>query len=74
MTKIEQWIREEGRVEGKSEGLQESICKYLEARFGTGSIDLQKEVRGITDLEKLNKILDSIYRVGTVKEAKKLIV
>ena len=54
--------KEEGRTEGRTEGLvigevkgkAETICQYLEARFGAESQVLQETVRMITDLVVLD--------------------
>ena len=55
-----EWVREE-RAEGKAEAKAEAICKYLEVRFDTASPGLQQRVRSITDLDELNRIMNSIY-------------
>ena len=60
--------REEGRAEGRAEGWAEgvaigeargkaeTICQYLEARFGVESQALQETVRTITDFDVLSRI------------------
>jgi predicted transposase YdaD len=68
-----EWVREE-RAEGKAEGKAEAICKYLEVRFDTASLGLQQRVRSITDLDELNRIMNSIYTAGTTDEAHAIIL
>ena len=47
------------RAEGKAAMAQEAICKYLEARFGEASLDLQKKVQALGQLESPRIILFS---------------
>lgn len=65
--------REKGRAEGQSLMAQDAICQYLDARFGTASESLQAEVRGITDLESLTRLLNRIFKVTSLDEAQNLI-
>ncbi|QGG48064.1 Rpn family recombination-promoting nuclease/putative transposase [Heliorestis convoluta] len=65
--------RAEGKAEGKAEGVQDSICKYLEARFGKASLEVQKKLRTIDDLEKLNSIINKIYKQDTIEEIRDLL-
>jgi hypothetical protein len=64
----------EGEAKGKAEMAQEAICKYLEVRFDTASLGLQQRVRSITDLDELNRIMNSIYTAGTTVEAQAIIL
>jgi predicted transposase/invertase (TIGR01784 family) len=64
----------EGIAEGKAEMAQESICKYLEVRFSTASLGLQQYVRGISSLDELNRIINSIYTAGTIEEAQVVVM
>ena len=48
--------KDNGRAEGKVEGKAETICQFLEARFGVESRALQETVRTITDLDTLSRI------------------
>jgi len=71
-----EWVREEraeAEARGKTEMAQEAICKYLEVRFDTASLDLQQQVRSISSLDELNRIMNSIYTAGTVDESKAII-
>ena len=73
--------KEEGRTEGRTEGLvigevkgkAETICQYLEARFGAESQVLQETVRTITDLVVLGRITNRIFIVTHLDEATTLI-
>ena len=69
--KAEGWA--EGKAEGRSLMAQDAICQYLDARFGTASQALQDEVRGMTNLESLTRLLNGIFKVASLDEAKDLI-
>ena len=62
-----------GKVIGKAEGKAETICQYLEARFGVESQALQEKVRTITDLDVLSRITNRIFVVAHLDEATALI-
>ncbi len=59
--------------EGKAEGKAETICQYLEVRFGSESQVLQETVHSITDLDTLGRIINRIFQVTNLNEAKALI-
>ncbi|MEG6520889.1 Rpn family recombination-promoting nuclease/putative transposase [Desulfotomaculum sp. 1211_IL3151] len=59
----------EGKMEGRTEGMVDSICKYLDARFKDQSLGLQSEVKKINDLNILDKIINKIYTVNSFDEA-----
>jgi predicted transposase/invertase (TIGR01784 family) len=73
--------KNKGRAEGKAEGVvigeakgkAETICQYLEFRFGAGSQVLQERVRTITDLDVLSRITSRIFIVTHLDEASALI-
>jgi predicted transposase/invertase (TIGR01784 family) len=65
--------RTEGKAEGKAEGKVETICQYLEARFGAESQTLQEKVRTITDLDELSRITNRIFVVAHLDEATALV-
>ena len=78
---FQEWVKDAetraritGIAEGKAEMAQEAICKYLEVRFDTASLGLQQRVRSITDLDELNRIMNSIYTAGTTNEAQAIIL
>jgi hypothetical protein len=64
----------DAREEGKAEMAQDSICRYLEVRFGEAFLDLQQQVRGISSLDQLNRIINSIYTAGTIEEAQAIVL
>ena len=65
--------REEGVVIGEAKGKAETICQYLEARFGAESQALQETVRMIADLDVLSRITNRIFIVTHLDEATALI-
>ena len=65
--------KEEGVVIGEAKGKTETICQYLEARFGSESRELQKMVRAITDLDVLSRITNRIFIVTQLDEVATLI-
>ncbi|TYO95509.1 Rpn family recombination-promoting nuclease/putative transposase [Desulfallas thermosapovorans] len=86
---FQEWVKEEraeaeargeargrikGKAEGKAEGKVEAICKYLEVRFGPASAELQRQVRNISSLDELNRIINNIYTTGTVEEARAVVL
>ena len=62
-----------GIVIGEAKGKAETICQYLEARFGVESQALQEKVRTITDLDVLSRITNRIFVVAHLDEATALI-
>ena len=76
LTRIKTAKREgkaEGRAEGQSLMAQDAICQYLEVRFGAESQALQETVRTMTDLDTLSRIINRIFLVAHLDEAKVLI-
>ncbi|MCL5779536.1 MAG: hypothetical protein M1119_01015 [Firmicutes bacterium] len=79
---FQEWVKEEraeaearGEARGKKEAWQDSICKYLEVRFGAASLGLQQQqVRGISSLDELNRIINNIYTAGTIEEAQAVVL
>lgn len=64
------------RAEGEARGIamaQEAICKYLDARFGGPSRELQGRVKQIDRLETLDSIINLIYTAGSLAEAQAVI-
>ncbi len=56
------------RAEGEAKGQREAICKYLEVRFPESST-LQAEIKRITDVVVLDKIINKIYTANSLDEA-----
>lgn len=65
--------RTEGRTEGQIEGTIDAICKFLDARFGESSQQLQEEVRHIDKLEVLNRIINKIAIAESLEKASSII-
>lgn len=65
--------KNKGRAEGKAEGKAETICQYLEVRFGVESQALQERVRAIANLDVLNQITNQIFLITHLDEATVLI-
>lgn len=63
-----------GKARGKTEMAQDSICKYLKARFGASSQALQQQVKTISNLTELNRIIDNIYTTNTLEEAQAVVL
>jgi len=57
----------------KAEGKAETICQYLEVRFGAESQVLQEMVRTIRDLDVLGRITNKIFLIAHLDEATALI-
>ncbi|OLN26851.1 hypothetical protein [Desulfosporosinus metallidurans] len=64
---------ERAKAEGEAKGNAETICQYIEVRFGAESQSLQDTVRTITDLDVLSRIINRIFVVNHLDEAKTLI-
>ena len=65
-----------GEAKGEARGIatvQEAICKYLDARFGRDSRELQGLVKQIDKLDTLDKIINQIYTAGSLAEARDII-
>ncbi len=63
----------EGLAEGEAKGQREAICKYLYARFSEASISLQSEVKEISNLAVLDKIINKIYEANSLEEAEVIV-
>lgn len=57
----------------ENKGRADAICQYLEARFGVESKALQNNVRDMTDLDALSRIIPRIFMVASLDEAKAII-
>lgn len=60
--------RLEGKAEGKAEGKIETIFLFLADRLGGVSQRLEKKIQKITDLEKLDRLVQLSARCKTLKE------
>lgn len=65
---FQEWVKD--IVEEKTAAMaQDAICKFLNARFGDISRDIQNRVKRIGNVDALNAILDRIYTAGSLKDA-----
>lgn len=74
------WVKEEraeaeakGRIEGRIEKARDAICRYLNRRFGVPSSDLQRVVQKISDQETLDNLMEELFAVNTLDEARKIV-
>ncbi|MFS0615312.1 hypothetical protein AB1K99_17790 [Lederbergia ruris] len=65
--------KQEGKIEGKIEGKQDSICTFLEARFGSSADSVQKQVRSINNLELLDEVLKKVFSAKSLEESQNII-
>ncbi|OIQ53046.1 hypothetical protein MOTE_25210 [Moorella thermoacetica] len=73
----QEWVREEraeAETKGRMEAKKETILKYLSRRFGEQPADLEEKVQKISDLQILDRILDELFTVGTIEEARAVIL
>jgi len=60
--------REEGREEGQREALRETLVGFLNARYPM-LVDLAREqISGITDIKRLQEILNKVFYLQTAGE------
>ena len=84
----QQWIkeeREEAEAKGRNEGINEGIIKgrieqlqnviqdYLARKFSLKANNLQQKVVLISNLEILKSVLDQLYNVANIKDARAVI-
>jgi len=65
---------EKGKIEGKIEGLQESIYDIFEIKFGRNIYELYAQLRQIQDIEALQKIRLGLKKAQTLEETQNLIL
>lgn len=63
-----QAIRSEGRDEGIALGVQRSLLKLLQKRFGTISPEVENRVRAVTDAARLDAALDQVVDIASPDE------
>ncbi|HUW65843.1 MAG TPA: hypothetical protein VMW83_14345 [Spirochaetia bacterium] len=69
---FQEWVKEESaeaETRGKVSAKQEDICKFLNARFGDISRELEGRVKRIGKLDALDKVIDKIYTADSLKDA-----
>ena len=64
---------EEAEARGEAKGKAESICQFLEARFGAESQALQEAVLAIKDLDTLIRMSKRIFTSNSLDEAKSIV-
>ena len=65
---FQEWVKD--IVEEKTAlKTQEAICKFLSAKFGDISRDLQGRVKRIGNVDTLDAILDRIFTADSLKDA-----
>lgn len=65
-----------GEARGEARGIktaQNAICKYLDVKFGLKAHQLQQQVRSISNLAELDRIINNIYTANTVEKAQSVI-
>ena len=63
----------EGEARGEAKGKAESICQFLEARFGKESQALQEAVLAMKDLDTLIRMSKRIFTSNSIDEAKSIV-
>ncbi len=63
-----QAIVEEGRVEGMVRARQEDLLQLGRRRFGTPSPSTETALRGITDPDRLARLIDALLEVSSWDE------
>lgn len=58
---------------GNIEGRLDTICTYLESRFGKDSEALQSEIRSINDLERLDQVTKKLFTAVSLEDAEKIV-
>ncbi|MDA8335310.1 MAG: hypothetical protein M0Z41_10040 [Peptococcaceae bacterium] len=65
---FQEWVKDAEAV-AEARGKQEAISKFLNARFGDISRELQARIKRISTLDALDKIIDKIYTTDSLKDA-----
>ncbi|MEW6423790.1 MAG: DUF4351 domain-containing protein [Bacillota bacterium] len=67
--------RRKGRSgsQGRIEKARDAICRYLNRRFGAPSSDLQRVVQKISDQETLDNLMEELFALNTLDEARKIV-
>jgi hypothetical protein len=61
---------ERGEEIGLRRGLQQSIIRFLSHRFQQIPEDLQKKISSLTDVQKLQNLLDASLEVDSLEQLK----
>ncbi len=63
-----------GKQDGKQEGKQEDVQTLLAFRFGEQSTGIQRTVNDLNDLDTLNNVLQQLYAVNSIEEARNIVL
>jgi hypothetical protein len=60
--------REQGLVQGREQGLRESIVRVLTRRFGAAPTPVTARLARVSDLQRLDALLDSALAAASLEE------
>ncbi len=63
-----EFLREQGKIEGKLEGKQDAILKLLQLRFQDVPEVLSREIRNIHNLSHLDTLLEQAMTAQSLEE------
>lgn len=72
MILIKKWF-EVGKIEGKIEGEKNLVLKLLIKKFNNIPESLAVELQSISDEKIINKIVDSIFEIKSLKDVEVII-
>ena len=75
-TMVEIWKAEgaaEGKAEGKVEGVVRAILRTLTRNFGTVPESISARVQAVTNIDKLDELLDMAYDCADLDEFEKAV-
>jgi predicted transposase YdaD len=61
-------LEEKGRVEGREQGVRQTLLRQLGLRFGPISEDVRRRIEAIGSLERLNQIAEQILVARSLEE------
>gem|GEM_PF-247319 len=60
-------------AEGRAEGVRNIICRFLEAKYGAASAQLQETIQKIIDPDVLDEIAGKLFVASSLEEMQKII-
>ncbi len=63
----------EERAEGRAEGVRNIICRFLEAKYGAASAQMQESIQKITNPDMLDEIAGKLFVASSLEEVQKII-
>lgn len=63
-----EFLREQGKAEGKVEGKQDTVLKFLQLQFQSVSEVLSREIRNIHNLSHLDTLLEQAMTAQSLEE------